>query len=148
MVLLQRGYLKVSRDPSDYPIHKAIFDGSLESIVELSYSDKATLTSLKLFGQEIDPFGNTPLKLAVRIGDYETVKVLLKSGCADANLKPCQIFPIQKPDSNSSTFELSAYELACYIGDEETIKHFEQSEHKQKRHDWKKKSKVLSSLLS
>ena len=88
MVLLQRGYLKVSRDPSDYPIHKAIFDGSLESIVDLSYSDKATLTSLKLFGQEIDPFGNTPLKVAVRIGDYDTVKVLLKSGCADANLKP------------------------------------------------------------
>ena len=40
----------MSRDLSDYPIHKAIFDGSLESIVELSYADKATLTSLKLFG--------------------------------------------------------------------------------------------------
>ena len=105
----------MSRDPSDYPIHKAIFDGSLESIVELSYADKATLTSLKLFGQEIDPFGNTPLKLAVRIGDYDAVRVLLKSGCADANLRPEQIFPIIK--NSDSTFELSAYELACLIGD-------------------------------
>ena len=78
----------MSRDPSDYPMHKAIFDGSLESIVELSYQDKATLTSLKLFSQEIDPFGNTPLKLAVRIGDYDAVRLLLKSGCTDANLKP------------------------------------------------------------
>ena len=48
MILLSRGMLKVSRDPSDYPIHKAIFDGTLDQIVELSFTDKATLTSLKL----------------------------------------------------------------------------------------------------
>ena len=30
MLLLQNGFVKVSRDPSDYPIHKAVFDGSLE----------------------------------------------------------------------------------------------------------------------
>ena len=29
MVLLSHGYLKVSRDMSDYPVHKSIFDGTL-----------------------------------------------------------------------------------------------------------------------
>lgn len=82
MILLASGLLKISRDPSDYPIHKAVFDGTLESIVDLSFKDKATLTSLMLFGQEVDPNGNTPLKLAVRIGDYDSVRVLLKSGCS------------------------------------------------------------------
>ena len=88
MILLANGFLKVSRDPSDYPIHRAVFDGNLEEIVELSFTDKATLTSLKLFGLEVDPYGNTPLKLAVRIGDYDAVRVLLKSGCAEPDLKP------------------------------------------------------------
>ena len=88
MILLANGLLKISRDPTDYPIHKAVFDGTLDSIVELSFSDKATLTSLKLFGSEVDPNGNTPLKLAVRIGDYDSVRVLLKSGCAEPDLKP------------------------------------------------------------
>ena len=91
MVLLSCGHVKVSRDPSNYPIHKAVFDGTLDQIVELSFTDKATLTSLKLFGQEIDPFGNTPLKLAIRIGDYDAVRVLLKSGCAEPFLKPEQL---------------------------------------------------------
>lgn len=78
----------MSRDPNDYPIHKALFEGSLDQIVDLSFSDKATLTSLKLFGAEVDPLGNTPLKLAVRIGDYDSVRVLLKSGCAQPEFRP------------------------------------------------------------
>ena len=49
-MLLREGFLKVSRDASDFPIHKAIFDGSLESICELAKHDHATLASLKLFG--------------------------------------------------------------------------------------------------
>ena len=77
MILLANGLLKISRDASDYPIHRAVFDGSLEDIVDLSFSDKATHTSLKLFGLEVDPNGNTPLKLAVRIGDYDAVRALL-----------------------------------------------------------------------
>ena len=97
MILLSRGMLKVSRDPSDYPIHKAIFDGTLDQIVELSFTDKATLTSLKLFGLEIDPQGNTPLKLAVRIGDYDSVRVLLKSGCAAPLLKPHEFKAVMSP---------------------------------------------------
>ena len=68
---------------SDYPVHKAIFDGTLHQIVDLSFADKATLTSLKLFAIEVDPMGNTPLKLAGRIGDYDAVRLLLKSGCAE-----------------------------------------------------------------
>ena len=142
MILLAHGLLKISRDPSDYPIHRAVFDGSLEQIVDLSFSDKATLTSLKLFGLEVDPNGNTPLKLAVRIGDYEAVRVLLKSGCAEPDLKPRLL---ELPSASSQpmcslqaiTFGYSAQELACLIGDEETIKYFVEDEHRRKRHHWK-----------
>ena len=61
--------------------------------MDLSYADKATLTSLKLFGIEVDPLGNTPLKLAVRIGDYDAVRLLLKSCCAEPLFKPCLLLP-------------------------------------------------------
>ena len=105
-MLLANGLVKVSRDPSDYPIHKAIFDGTLDEVVELSFTDKATLTSLKLFGIEVDPMGNTPLKLAVRIGDYDSVRTLLKSGCAEPLLKPSIFWPpppAASTNHNSST---------------------------------------------
>ena len=70
MLLLQQGLLKVSREMEDYPIHRAVFDRAIGDIVELSRTDKATLTSLQVFGNQVDCFGNTPLKLAVRTGDY------------------------------------------------------------------------------
>lgn len=143
IILLYHGYLKVSRDPNDYPIHKAIFDGVLDQIIDLSFTDKATLTSLKLFGVEVDPLGNTPLKLAVRIGDYDAVRSLLKSGCAEPLMKPQpsllqQSSTITNPNPpQSATFSYSAYELACLIGDEQTVKHFIEDKDRRKRHAWK-----------
>ena len=159
MILLANGLVKVSRDASDYPIHKAIFDGTLEEVVELSFTDKATLTSLKLFGIEVDPMGNTPLKLAVRIGDYDAVRILLKSGCAEPNLKPTLFWPLPNNATNhnlstssttpsSQTFNYSAYELACLIGDEETLKHFIEDEHRVKRHSWKQNLPQLVETLA
>ena len=91
------------------------------------------MTSLKLFGLEVDPQGNTPLKLAVRIGDYESVRSLLKSGCAEPLLKPHLFWPAV----GATTFGYNAFELASLIGDEETLKHFCEDEHRRKRHAWK-----------
>ena len=48
----------------------------------------------------------------------------------------------------SATFGYSAYELACLIGDEETLKHFVEDEHRQKRHMWKQNLPYLVETLS
>jgi len=93
MILLKHGLRKVSTDMEEYPIHKSLFDVSLKDLVDLSYHDKATLASLKLFGSESDPWGNCPLKVAVSIGDYQSVEVLLKSGCANPDYRPEVVYP-------------------------------------------------------
>ena len=46
---------------------------SLQDTVNLSFQDKATHASLKVLGAEVDPAGNTPLKLAVLLGQYHSV---------------------------------------------------------------------------
>ena len=48
----------------------------------------------------------------------------------------------------SATFGYSAYELACLIGDEETLKYFVEDEHRRKRHAWKQNLPHLVETLS
>jgi hypothetical protein len=42
-------------------------------MVNLSFSDKATHASLKVFASEVDGAGNNPLKVGVICGDYTAV---------------------------------------------------------------------------
>ena len=71
----------------------------------------------------MDPFGNTPLKLAVRMGDYQAIKLLLKF------YKSCSVSPMTRPflitgKPPNDEFKLNAYELAVKIGDPISIKIF------------------------
>ena len=43
---------------------------TLLETVSLSFSDRATHASLKVLACEVDPAGNTPLKLAVILNAY------------------------------------------------------------------------------
>lgn len=80
------GYKISSYDHTDYPIHKAIIDGTLSSL--LSLNDPSTQTSFRTFAQDVDPFGNTPLMLATKTLNYQAVDLLLQSGYCDYKHRP------------------------------------------------------------
>jgi hypothetical protein len=93
MNYLENGERKASTEESDYPIQGTLFCGqkdgsSLQNAINLSFSDKATYASLKVLGAEFDSLGNSPLKLAVALGQHFSVQQLLKSGCAFPSYKP------------------------------------------------------------
>ena len=61
-------------EPAEYPIHEAIFQSNLRQLSKLLklevdgvfYTEK----------NQLDPCGNTPLMLAVKLGNIDAVKIL------------------------------------------------------------------------
>jgi hypothetical protein len=133
----------VSREIEDYPVHRAVLDRTLPEIVELAKTDQAALASLQLLASCVDCFGNTPLKLAVRTGDYQAIKLLLKLGFCGPKYRPCLI----SGKSLDSEFKISAFELAVKIGDPVSIKLFLQANLKDRKRKWKRLVPRLNECL-
>ena len=143
MLLAQQKLLKVSTEIEDYPVHRAVLDRSLPEILEIAISDQAALANLQLFCSSVDCFGNTPLKLAVKTGDYTAIKLLLKFGYCGPKLRPCLI--AGRP--YDLEFCMSAFELAVKIGDPESIKLFLLQNMKDQKRKWKKVQPRLNDCL-
>ena len=124
-------------------MHRAVLDRTLPEIIELAKTDNAALASLQLLGASVDNWGNTPLKLAVRTGDYQAIKLLLKLGFSGPKLRPCVI--AGKPADLE--FSLSAYELAVKIGDPVSIRLFIANQRKNRKANWKKNIVRLNQRL-
>ena len=82
----------------------------------------------------MDNLGNTPLKLATRLGDYQAIELLLKCGCCSPKQRP---FLISGKTIAAEDFELNAFELAIKIGDPKSIKLFLEQNMRERRRKWK-----------
>ena len=98
---------------NDYPIHKSLNDGTLESL--LSIEDPSTKATLSTFLDDCDQEGVTPLYLSLNLGDdYHSLTTLLVHG-ADPSSRPSKTSPSVLHHLNSLPSDISEILARSYI---------------------------------
>lgn len=111
--LLVLGYRIPSSQMNDYPIHKSLQEGTLETL--LSIEDPSTRATLSTFLDDCDQDGLTALYQSLTLeDDYQSMTTLLYHG-ADPSSRPSKTSPTVLHHLNGLPSEVSALLAKSYI---------------------------------
>lgn len=131
LTLYISGQTQISFDISDYPLHRAVFDRKLVAIHKLCYGED--LQHIYVDINSIDPLGNTPLHLAVKLRLLDETLVLIDHG-ANPKLRPYNKFP-------------SAIDLAVKSRDKQILKILLMGQYRDMHDKWVDMRQELSEAL-
>lgn len=126
------GPTPISFDILDYPLHRAVFDRKLVAIHKLCYGED--LQHIYIDINSIDPLGNTPLHLAVKLRLLDEALVLIDHG-ANPKLRPFSKLP-------------SPIDLAVKSKDKQILKILLMGQYRDMHEKWNDMRQELSEALN
>jgi hypothetical protein len=126
------GQSQISFDIADYPLHRAVFERKLVAIHKLCYGE--ALDHIYVDINSVDPLGNTPLHIAVKLRLIDETLVLIDHG-ANPKLRPFSKLP-------------SPIDIAIQARDKQILKILLMGQYSAVHEKWNDMRQELSEALS